>query len=161
MRSYTLTALQLYTSVFIHMQLTLREIILDDAEALVQLSIQFGYAVSTEEMQHRIAHVLARKDHCGFVALAYQQVVGWIHGFHTFRLESGAFVEIGGLVVDENFRRQGIGHQLIEKAKVWAVGQSVHKIRARCNTTRSDTHTFYLNTGFTESKEQKVFDLNF
>lgn len=143
------------------MQLTFREIILDDAEALAQLSIQFGYAVSTEEMQHRIAQVLAQEDHCGFVALAEQQVVGWIHAFHAIRLESEAFVEIGGLVVDKNFRKQGIGQQLIEQVEIWALAKSIDKLRVRCNTARTDSHKFYLKAGFIESKEQKVFDLIF
>lgn len=143
------------------MQITFREIILDDAEALAQLSLQFGYSVTVEEMIHRLAQVMAREDHCGFVALAEQRVVGWIHAFHAIRLESEAFVEIGGLVVAENYRMQGIGQQLVKQVKVWAVGQSIKKLRVRCNTTRTDTHKFYLKSGFTESKEQKVFDLIF
>lgn len=141
------------------MQITFREIIEDDAEALVKLSLQFGYAVSVAEMRLRVAQLLAHQDHCGFVACAGEQVVGWIHGFYTFRLESEPFVEIGGLVVDENLRRQGIGQQLIERVKEWAAAQSVRKVRVRCNTKRFDTHKFYLNAGFTETKEQKVFDL--
>ncbi|PVY38569.1 GNAT family N-acetyltransferase [Pontibacter virosus] len=143
------------------MQLTFREIILHDAEALAELSRQFGYSVTVEEMQERIAQVAAREDHGGFVAIAEEQIVGWIHGFYTFRLESEPFVEIGGLVVAEHLRGQGIGHLLIEQVKVWATGFGINKIRVRCNTTRIDTHKFYLKTGFTDSKEQKVFDLFF
>jgi predicted N-acetyltransferase YhbS len=142
------------------MQLTFRETISDDAAALAQLSLQFGYSVTAAEMHRRIAQVLALKDHCAFVAVAEQRVVGWIHGFHAIRLESEPFVEIGGLVVDGNFRKQGIGQQLIEQVKVWGLAKSVTKLRVRCNTTRTDTHTFYLNVGFSESKEQKVFDFN-
>ncbi|WP_299702964.1 GNAT family N-acetyltransferase [uncultured Pontibacter sp.] len=142
------------------MQIHFREIIEDDVEALAQLSLQFGYTVLVEEMRERVAQVLARKDHCGFVACVGKQVVGWIHGFYTFRLESEPFVEIGGLMVDEHFRRQGIGQQLIERVKTWAAVHSVRKVRVRCNTTRTATHTFYKKAGFAESKEQKVFDLH-
>lgn len=143
------------------MQITFREITIDDAAVLASLSLQFGYPVSDGEMQGRVAQVLARKDHCTFVALAEQKVVGWIHGFHALRLESDPFVEIGGLVVDENLRGQGIGRQLIEQVKEWAHAESVAKLRVRCNTQRTDTHKFYLKAGFSESKEQKVFDLIF
>lgn len=143
------------------MQIAFREMEDTDAEALTRLSLQFGYTVSVAEMQLRIKQVLGRQDHCGVVACADEQIVGWIHGFYTFRLESEPFVEIGGLVVDEGFRRQGIGQQLIERVKVWAADQSVKKVRVRCNTKRLDTHKFYLQAGFTESKEQKVFDFNF
>jgi GNAT superfamily N-acetyltransferase len=141
------------------MQLTFREIMHADADALAQLSLQFGYSVTVEEMQRRIGQLLIREDHCGFVALTQHQVVGWIHGFHTVRLESEAFVEIGGIVVAEHFRRQGIGQQLIEQVEIWATGFPAHKIRVRCNTQRIDAHAFYNEIGFEFKKEQKVFDL--
>ncbi|EJF11889.1 GNAT family N-acetyltransferase [Pontibacter sp. BAB1700] len=141
------------------MSITIRKIAPADAGALASLSQQFGYNVSAEEMEQRIGQVLARKEHCGFVAIKADQIVGWIHGFHTFRLESEPFVEIGGLVVDQNFRRQGIGQQLVHKVNEWAADQSVGRLRVRCHTARTDTHVFYQKTGFTESKEQKVFDM--
>jgi GNAT superfamily N-acetyltransferase len=143
------------------MEIAFREITLDDAEAVAQLSHQFGYSVPIQAMRQRIGQLLAREDHCGFVACVGKQVVGWIHAFHAIRLESEAFVEIGGLVVEEDLRGQGIGRRLIEQVKGWALTQRVAKLRVRCNTTRTDTHTFYLKTGFTQSKEQKVFDLTF
>ena len=143
------------------MQVTIRETTFDDAERLVYLSRQLGYRVSVEEMQERIGKALVREEHGAFVAIVEEQVAGWIHGFHTFRLESGPFVEIGGLVVDEHHRRQGIGQLLIGKVKEWAAKYAVHKIRVRCNTTRTDSHAFYLRAGFTQSKEQKIFDLSF
>lgn len=113
------------------------------------------------DMASRIERLQAHEDHCGFVACTGEQVVGWIHGFDAFRLESEPFVEIGGLVVDENLRGQGIGRQLIEQVKGWAIERSVSKLRVRCNTRRTDTHAFYRKLGFAESKEQKVFDLIF
>ena len=69
-------------------------------------------------------------------------------------------LEIGG-VMGEQLRRQGIGQQLIEKVKGWAARYTVHKIRVRCNTTRTDSYEFYLKAGFTKSKKQKIFDLPF
>ncbi|MBF8963700.1 GNAT family N-acetyltransferase [Pontibacter sp. FD36] len=141
------------------MSITIREITLTDANALASLSLQFGYSVSAGEMEQRIGQILTRKEHCGFVAIKAGQIVGWIHGFHTFRLESEPFVEIGGLVVDQVFRRQGIGQQLVLQVREWAAEQSVAKLRVRCHTARTDTHVFYQRVGFMESKEQKVFDL--
>ncbi|WP_101446182.1 GNAT family N-acetyltransferase [Pontibacter ramchanderi] len=141
------------------MTLTFRSITLADAEALALLSLQFGYKVRKTEMAERIAQLLAHQEHCGFVACVDAQVVGWVHGFYTLRLESAPFVEIGGLVVEENLRGQGIGRQLIMQVKAWAMEKSVSKLRVRCHTSRVETHTFYRKLGFAESKEQKVFDL--
>jgi GNAT superfamily N-acetyltransferase len=56
------------------------------------------------------------------------------------------------------YRRQGIGKVLTEKVTKWAKQSKVRKIRVRCNTTRSETHKFYEKLGYTETKEQKIFD---
>ncbi|GGG22132.1 GNAT family N-acetyltransferase [Pontibacter amylolyticus] len=140
------------------MAVTLRQITEQDAVAVAGLSELLGYSASVAAMAQRIQAVAASDDHCGYVAMAEEQVVGWIHGCYTLRLESEAFVEIAGLVVDEHYRGKGMGAMLIDEVKQWARGKGVGKIRVRCNTKRTDTHTFYRHIGFSETKEQKVFD---
>lgn len=85
-------------------------------------------------------------------------MVGWVHGFYSLRVESDPFIEIGGLVVDENHRQKGIGVQLVEKVNTWASTKGCNKLRVRCNTIRLESHEFYNLIGFTLNKEQKVFD---
>ena len=46
---------------------------------------------------------MSSNNHTAFVALTDEKIVGWIHGFRALLLESKPFVEIGGLLVDENF----------------------------------------------------------
>ncbi|MEJ0082146.1 MAG: hypothetical protein WDM78_14665 [Puia sp.] len=43
-------------------------------------------------------------DHVIYVLLNEDQMIGWIHGIYSLRVESDPFVEIGGLVVDNIFR---------------------------------------------------------
>jgi GNAT superfamily N-acetyltransferase len=62
-------------------------------------------------------------------------------------------------VVDENFRRLGIGAMLINVAKAWAKEKNLPLLRLRCNTIRLEAHVFYAMLGFTEKKQQKVFEL--
>ncbi|MDX5422095.1 MAG: GNAT family N-acetyltransferase, partial [Hymenobacteraceae bacterium] len=85
-------------------------------------------------------------------AVLDDRLIGWIHGFYTLRLQSGAFVELRGLVVDENYRRTGAGRKLVEQVRAWAKQKGVRKVRVRCNTKRTDTHTFYKAIGFEEVK---------
>lgn len=89
-----------------------------------------------------------------------ETVIGWIHGFYSLRVESDAFVEIGGLVIDERYRRKGVGKMLVNEVIEWSRRMNIHKIRVRSNAIRTDAHTFYESIGFTETKEQKIFDLN-
>ena len=46
----------------------IREIALSDADAAAQLSAEFGYPVSRETMERRIADFLSRHDHAVFIA---------------------------------------------------------------------------------------------
>src|SRR5579875_1406990 len=97
------------------MEVTLRNISVGDAKQIQLLSQQLGYNLSLSETEGQIRLVLERNDNCSFVAIADEKVVGWIHGFIAIRIETKPFVEIGGLVVEENYRGKGIGKELIEK----------------------------------------------
>lgn len=140
------------------MEINVREVIPDDAEELARLSIQLGYHASVSQTENRLRLILANKDNCLFAATIAKKIIGWIHGSQTFRLESEPFIEIGGMVVDEKYRRKGIGQQLVEKVECWSRERSIRKIRVRCNTKRDDAHNFYRSIGFNEIKEQKVLD---
>jgi GNAT superfamily N-acetyltransferase len=62
------------------------------------------------------------------------------------------------LVIDENYRKQGIGKLLVNKAREWAKEKHIDKLRVRCNRKRTEAHLFYIALGFVEIKEQKVFE---
>lgn len=140
------------------MELLIRTAQLTDAESITQLSNQLGYTTTIEKMQQRLSAILPNTDNCVFVMTANGQLIAWIHGCYSLRVESDPFVEIGGLVVDADHRRKGIGRMLIEKIIRWALVKNCDKIRVRCNTLRKDSHEFYNSIGFTWIKEQKIFD---
>ncbi|MEY4876605.1 MAG: hypothetical protein RL708_1754 [Bacteroidota bacterium] len=132
---------------------------LKDVEWITELSNQLGYDSTPEKVGNRLSEILNHADNCVFVILDNESVVGWIHGFCTRRVESDSFIEIGGMVVDNNYRRKGIGSMLVKKVEDWANEKKINKIRVRCNSLRIETHSFYNSIGFIESKEQKIFDL--
>uniref|UniRef100_UPI00404A3EE3 GNAT family N-acetyltransferase n=1 Tax=Gelidibacter sp. TaxID=2018083 RepID=UPI00404A3EE3 len=130
-----------------------------DSESISDLSNQLGYHTNTIDIQSRLFDVLKHPDNCVYVIVTNEKVVGWIHGFYTLRVESAAFIEIGGLVVDKNFRKMGIGKLLVEKIYEWAESKECNKIRVRCNEVRIESHLFYDNLGFKLNKVQKIFSL--
>jgi GNAT superfamily N-acetyltransferase len=141
------------------MNITIRDVDPNDAFWIAGLSDQLGYKSTNDKIVNRLRNITANKDHNIYVAEYNNKVIGWIHAFYVLRVESDPFVEIGGMVVDERHRKQGIGTALTVKVIEWAEKRKVRKIRVRCNTTRSETHKFYERLGFTETKEQKIFDL--
>ena len=141
------------------MKIAVREITGLDSPAVTGLTAQLGYETTATATANLIAEILNSKNDLVLVAEADKQVVGWIHAFYAVRLESGRFVEIGGLVIDEQHRGRGIGKILIEAVKVWSRQRHITHIKVRSNTRRLSTHQFYLKAGFTQIKEQKIFEI--
>jgi GNAT superfamily N-acetyltransferase len=142
------------------MEISFRRLSQDDAAAVTVLSRQLGYPLSQEQIFDNINAVLASKDHDAFVAVHKDHVVGWIGVAQTIMIESPSYCEINGLVIDENYRRKGIGELLIERAKQWAKGKGNHSVRLRCNVKRVDAHAFYRHLGFKETKQQTNFEIS-
>mgnify|MGYP003582665692 CR=1 FL=1 len=133
-----------------------------EAEALeiLSLSEQLGYGNNFEMLLGRLQEIIPLKDHAIFVAKAEGKIVGWLHCLICLRVESPLFVEVTGLVVDENVRGQQIGKNLIETSKKWSQNRGISTIRIRCNVLRTETHKFYQALGFFSTKEQKVFEMS-
>lgn len=141
------------------MNIQIRKIAVEDAKSVASLSEQLGYPLPIAEITERIKEISSREDHISFIALENEIIVGWIHAFKSVLLESRAFVEIGGLVVDENFRGKGIGKKLVQSVQQWSTEKKINEIRVRSHVKRKGAHQFYTIIGFTEIKEQKVFEM--
>ena len=142
------------------MPVLIREINIQDSAVIAGLTGQLGYKTTVAETTSLITEIKNRNEDLALVAVKDNNIVGWIHAFRAVRLQSGHFVEIGGLVIDEQHRGQGIGNLLIERVKEWSRRQHIATIKVRCSTKRLASHRFYLAQGFTEVKEQKIFELN-
>ena len=141
------------------MEILTRKISIEDAESIAILSAQLGYNISLQETISNMNQVMGSTDNCAFVAIMEGKIIGWIHAFKSIRIETKPFIEIGGLVVDENYREKGVGKALVNIVKDWCSSQNNNSLRVRCNTKRLETHKFYSKLGFRETKEQKIFQV--
>ena len=139
--------------------ITTREVTAEDAAIVTALSQQLGYTISVEQTRQNINALLQSQHHAVFVAVD-EKVIGWIGVSYGVSVESPPLCEIHGLVIDEQYRNKGIGKLLIEKAKQWSRERGIGKLRLRCNVKRTATHKFYEHLGFSEIKQQKVFEIN-
>lgn len=139
----------------------LKNITETEAQQIYLLSNQLGYANDLGLLLGRLQEIVKLKDHAVFTAKIDGKIVGWLHCLVCLRVESPLFIEVTGLVVDENVRGKQIGKNLIEASKVWSRDQNISTIRIRCNVTRTESHKFYQALGFVSSKEQKVFEISF
>jgi len=124
------------------------------------LSEQLGYANDPQLLFARLKQIVKLKDHAVFVAQLDGKIVGWLHCLVCLRVESPLFVEVAGLVVDEDVRGKQIGKKLIEASKTWSRNQEILSMRIRCNVIRTASHQFYQALGFISNKSQKVFEMS-
>jgi GNAT superfamily N-acetyltransferase len=75
----------------------------------------------------------------------------------SHHIQSGAYVEIGGIVVASEARGAGIGARLVAAAEEFARSQGISKVLVRSQVAREDAHRFYLREGYERTKTSAVF----
>lgn len=124
---------------------------------LAALAGQLGYPSTPEQVAKRLAVILANPDQAVFAAEVDGQVAGWVHVYACQTVESELYAEIGGLVVDENRRGQGLGKALMAQAEAWARQHGILEVRLRSNILRVEAHQFYAAIGYEKIKSQFTF----
>jgi GNAT superfamily N-acetyltransferase len=142
------------------MNFSIRTAVKDDAPTIANLSCQLGYPITEAATRENLSIILQNSNETIFVAIYENKVIGWIGVFKTVQLASGPHCEIGGLVVDAAYHRNGVGKKLVAQARHWGQQQGNHLLRVRCNVKRKEAHQFYHQLGFKEIKEQKIFEID-
>jgi GNAT superfamily N-acetyltransferase len=138
--------------------ISIRRLTVDDAEAAAELSSQLGYPSSPDDLRKRIEELSQTTDRVAFAAVVDGQMVGWIDAAMERHLQYAASAVIGGLVVREEMRGQGVGRRLCVEVEEWARSLSVPLVRARSQIKREDAHRFYLRDGYRQVKTSLVFE---
>jgi GNAT superfamily N-acetyltransferase len=143
-------------------RLVIRRTKLGDSAALTSLAGQLGYPLQISEAERQLSLLEKEGGHAVFVAeLPGHGIVGWIHMMPRHLLYSLGLAEIGGLVVDAQHRRKGVGRALIHAGEQWAKDQGYSRIVVRSNAVRKEAHDFYPNLGYSPVKTQKVYRKEF
>ena len=139
-------------------EIAVREIRVEDAEAVAQLSGELGYPAAVPKMADRIRSYRALADHVTYVAcLAEDRVVAWIDVGVAHHLQAEPYAEIGGLVVANGMRNANIGSRLVARAEQWAAERGIRTVRVRSQIARERAHRFYLRLGYERTKTSAVF----
>ena len=130
-----------------------------DLPEAARLAGQLGYPTTEDEIAARFAGLAgSTEDYVCVAETEGSRIAGWMH-LHVYRtLEGDAQVEILGLVVDSESRRQGVGRALMAEAERWARARGVAAIRLRSNIVRAGAHAFYQALGFRIIKTQHAFE---
>ncbi len=129
-----------------------------DAGPAARLCVQLGYSATETEMRERIQSLAGADGHLLLAAEITGQLVGWIDAATERHLHTAPYVIIGGLVVDETCRGQGLGRLLCAHVERWAHDQSIPSVRVRSQAKRLEAHRFYLNQSYTQIKTSFIFE---
>jgi GNAT superfamily N-acetyltransferase len=109
-------------------------------------------------MEARLRQFASMEHHTVLAACRDGRVVGWVDVGIVHHLQSGAYGEIGGLIVARDYQGRGVGGKLVRAAEEWIVRQNVTKVVVRSRIAREAAHAFYLRQGFSRIKTSAVFE---
>ena len=140
--------------------MSIRSAVLADKHEIERLAHVLAPAAESQRQSGDALGLLLNSDgHRIWVADIGDAVVGWLHAYLAARVGVAPFIEIAGLIVDEQYRSEGIGSKLVAEAVAWAKSIGV-TVRVRSNSKREATHKFYQAQGFKLLKQQHVFEFN-
>lgn len=129
-----------------------------DLQEVCLLAGQLGYPGSSEQFLARLERILGNpSQEILVVEIAGCRAAGYIHVLLQNFLEIDPIVEVGGLVVNQEYRHIGIGKALLTAAEDWAKNAGCRQIRLHSNIIRTEAHTFYLTLGYSIIKTQHAF----
>lgn len=139
------------------MAVVIRTAQMRDADDIVRLTAELGYAITSDEACVRLQRIFQRSDQRFFVAARDGEAIGWLHAAIVEYFESGACAVINGLVVDSRCRGEGIGRLLLQQAEQWAQDAGVGIVRVWSSDQRQRAHRFYEREGYRVAKTQLAF----
>ena len=134
-----------------------REAKLTDAAAICRISSNdLGYDSEERFVKERLEKLDAVRE-VVFVAELDGAVAGYVHAEMYSLLYWEPMVNILGLAVSSDCRRQGAGKALMERVEEWARIRGIKEIRLNSGGTRKEAHEFYRAIGFDNEKMQRRF----
>ena len=136
----------------------IRNALKTDVSEIAELTQQLGYSIDKNYLKNKFESILEKAGHTIFIAEDNdRKVIAYIHALSKDLLISIDSVEIGELVVDEKYRRKGIGKQLIQKVDEWAIENGYQNVIVGSSNKRTTSHSFYPSVGFNYWKEQILY----
>ena len=132
---------------------SIREAIASDAVRIASLAGQLGYAVSPAHVERQLQRT--GEERVVFVAVVPRAgVVGWTSVALREGVIDAARADIEGLVVEDEYRGNGIGRLLVQAAEDWARRRNCTSMRLVTNVVRERAHEFYKRLGYDVLKTQ-------
>lgn len=118
---------------------------LDEAAKLTK---QLNPKLTLKLLKERQRAMFALPNYHCFGLMADETLVGIASGWVTVRLYSGKQLEIDNVVIDKDWRSQGLGTFFLENLERWALREQCNTIELNTYVENNRSHKFYFNEGF-------------
>ena len=129
------------------MQSSIREALAADAERIAQLCLQLGYQVPRNHVDHML-HVSRSHAQIFVAVVARVGVVGFARAVVNEMLLGEPAVEIEAMLVDSEYRGEGIGTALLHAIEQWSGHRGVYGLRLSVDVSDDRAHEFFLRNGY-------------
>ncbi len=120
-------------------------------------TVEMGYDYPEEKTRIKLQALLKSDKDKIFVACVDEVVVGYIHANDYDVIYAPHMKNIMGIAVLSEFKRMGIGRELLTAVENWAENTGADGVRLASGSARVDAHQFYKNCGYTGDKTQVRF----
>jgi|JI9StandDraft_1071089.scaffolds.fasta_scaffold10315_3 ribosomal-protein-alanine N-acetyltransferase len=138
----------------------LREVQISDAPSLVPLMDQLGYPIDEKTLCENIQKYLSLPTQKAWVAESTGQIAGCIAvAITNYFHRPGSFLRVITMVVDNGYRRSGIGRTLMSLAEKFAKdhGCSHVELTSGMHREKLGSHKFYQSLGYIALNESKKY----
>lgn len=137
--------------------LIIRNTTKNDASGICKICCDdLGYNCTVDLVEKRLSELDLNREQV-FVAEYNSTVIGYVHAERYKTLYFNELVNLLGLAVAKNYRRQGVATELIKHVEHWARDNGIKMIRLNSGSSRKEAHEFYRKLGFDNEKEQIRF----
>jgi len=129
----------------------IRQLIIEDIEPLSKLYYQFWNEDSdAQKMKDKFTQLQNNNAYIFLCAVENEKIIGSVMGIVCEELYGDCmpFLVAENMVVDNTFRKKGIGKALFEELEKRAKGRGCTQIILVTETERKDACGFYESTGF-------------
>lgn len=137
--------------------MVVREATITDSDAICRISSKdLGYDCEELFVKERLEKLDIKRE-VVYVAELDGAVAGYVHAEVYNLLYFESMVNILGLAVSSECRRQGAGKALMKRVEEWAKERGIKEIRLNSGGSRKEAHEFYRAIGFDDEKVQIRF----
>jgi ribosomal protein S18 acetylase RimI-like enzyme len=136
----------------------IRKADIKDAEAIFELNRDgLGQTYDFSKTLERLLFLIDKQEHYILVAEIDTNIVGYIHAGDYDVTYSDHLKNIMGIAVQTEYRRKGVGKELLFAVEEWAKEDGAIGVRLVSGASRKQAHEFYSACGYSKNKEQLNF----